>query len=134
MISHCCQLGEHRETIPICGNTLHFSISDQKRARSQFQVHQRMCYARSGMQGGHSLDRLQEREMLRYIAAQCTAMNRGLPHLPTRLPGFTDARNPCDDQECTRGSRCHIAANGTASCICPQKCPEALTPVCGTVR
>ncbi|XGW12472.1 hypothetical protein V3C99_013291, partial [Haemonchus contortus] len=44
----------------------------------------------------------------------------------------SDFHNPCDDLECSRGARCHILKNGTASCVCPQKCAQALTPVCGT--
>ncbi|KAK5965714.1 hypothetical protein GCK32_007571 [Trichostrongylus colubriformis] len=44
----------------------------------------------------------------------------------------SEYHNPCDKLECSRGARCQIATNGTASCVCPQECAAALTPVCGT--
>ncbi|KIH53694.1 Kazal-type serine protease inhibitor domain protein [Ancylostoma duodenale] len=43
-----------------------------------------------------------------------------------------DFHNPCDDLECSHHSRCQLFANGTATCVCPQKCPLSLTPVCAT--
>ncbi|EYC28294.1 hypothetical protein Y032_0008g79 [Ancylostoma ceylanicum] len=44
----------------------------------------------------------------------------------------SDFRNPCDDLECSHHSRCQLFTNGTAICVCPQKCPLSLTPVCAT--
>ncbi|KAK6734704.1 hypothetical protein RB195_018103 [Necator americanus] len=45
---------------------------------------------------------------------------------------YTDSPNPCDNLECAHRSRCQLFPNGTAICVCPQKCPLSLTPVCAT--